>query len=241
MTGSTDSRPVKKKSRRLGRRFRNWLIGLLGPRLVRLWIMTVRLRFHGDVRVVEGKPRAPTNGIFVFWHQRMLILAGYFKDSGFRVLISQHGDGEMIARVIEGLGMKPIRGSSTRGGARACLEILREEPGGLNVAITPDGPRGPRHVFQDGAIFLASRTGLPVYPVAVSARRAFQLPTWDGFLLPFPFTRAVLALGAPIPVPADADRDTLERLRAEAEKRLRELTETADRELEALYRKAIKV
>ncbi len=242
-TAPTSPSPAKKKKRRWGRTFRNWFIGLIGPFVVRTWIRSLRLRLLGDLSVVNGAPRIPPSCICVFWHQRILLLAGSFPKSGFRVLVSQHGDGEMIARVIRGLDMKPIRGSSTRGGARACLEILREKEqnGRLNVGLTPDGPRGPPHVFQEGAIFLASRTGLPIHPITLSARRFLRLPTWDGFILPCPFTRAIAHLGEPLIVPPDIDREAAEKLRQEAERRLRELTESTDRDFNELYRKAARL
>ncbi len=232
---------VKHKRRRWGRKLRNWFVGSIGPVIVSLWIRSLRLRFIGITPGKPGQPSCSTFGIVVFWHQRMLVLAGGFRGTGFRVLVSQHGDGEMIARVIEGLGMKAIRGSSTRGGARACLEILRENSHGVDVAITPDGPRGPRYVFQDGAIYLASRTGLPIYPVTVTPRRYAILPTWDGLILPCPFTAALVRAGEPIHVPPALEREGIETLRQDAERRLRDLTESTDRDFEVLYRTAGRV
>jgi len=236
----TSSRPARqrKKKRRWGRAARNWVAGVAGPWIVRFWIGSLRVRIVREFLITD-EPRIPRRGVFLFWHQRMLVLAGAYRHSGFRVLISQHGDGEMIARIIHGLGMSTIRGSSTRGGARACLEMLRALPSGpedtIRLAITPDGPRGPRHVLQEGAIYIASRTGLPIYLVAVSARWHWKLPTWDGFLLPWPGSRAIVRISGPIQAPPDLDRDGIERLRAEAERGLRALTDETDQEFDALY------
>ncbi|MBI4601300.1 MAG: lysophospholipid acyltransferase family protein [Planctomycetes bacterium] len=232
---AADARPRKRRWRHLQRRVRNWIAGLIGPTVIWAWTRTLRIRSAGAVRTRGTMYFGEGAGIYVFWHQRMLVLAGIYRRSGTRVLISEHGDGELIARIIGRLGMKPIRGSSTRGGVRATLELLREVESDVNFAITPDGPRGPRHVFQEGAIYLASRTGLPIYPVTVACRRRWQLPTWDGFIVPLPFTATIVRFGEPLRFPADLSREQLEAARLEAERRLRDLTEDTDREFEALY------
>ena len=229
-------RPARSRKRRLGRRLRNFLVGALGPLIVRGWVKTLRFRWDGDIYRENGMPVGPTEGIYVFWHQRMLAFAGFYRNSGVRVLISQHGDGEMIARVIARLGMEPIRGSSTRGGARAILELLRQSEGSGYIVITPDGPQGPRHVFQGGAIYLASRTGLPIYPVAVSFERYFNLRTWDGFLMPLPFTRGLFRIGKPLQVPSELERSAIEANRKLAEEVLRDLTDSADRQFLELWK-----
>lgn len=220
--------------RHFRRRVRNWLIGVFGPRIAYWWIRTLRLRYGAGYRG-ERHPVAPTPGIFLFWHQRILLMAGQFRGSGYAAMISRHSDGEMIARVIEGLGMHPVRGSSGRGGARVVRELLQRSPDEFHVAMTPDGPRGPRHHVHPGAVYLASRTGLPIYPVGIAARRRYELPTWDGFHLPLPFTRAYLQVGEVIRVPPDADRETIETYRQRVEDALREVTERTDRDLDRLW------
>jgi lysophospholipid acyltransferase (LPLAT)-like uncharacterized protein len=211
-------------------------VAFLGPPIVRAWVCSLRFRFICEgIRVENGLPATPTNGIFVFWHERILAFAGFFRDCRCRVLISQHGDGEMIARIIERLGMVPIRGSSTRGGARAILELIREAREPVNIAITPDGPKGPRHRFQEGAVYLASRTGLPIYPVTVAFARSASLPTWDGFIVPAPFTKALIRVADPIRVPADIAREDVEPVRAKLEDALRILTASTDESFESLW------
>jgi lysophospholipid acyltransferase (LPLAT)-like uncharacterized protein len=235
---SSGRRPSARKRRRhLKRKIRNFLLGVVGPPLVSLWTRTLRVRYLGVEQRVHKLPRRPT-GIFVFWHQRMLAFAGVFQHTGFRVIVSQHGDGEMIARIVEGLGMQAIRGSTTRGGVHALREILRDSDRDVQIAITPDGPRGPRFAFREGAIYLASRSGLALFPVAVSFASYISLPTWDGFIIPRPFTRTVMRLGEKIVVPPDIEREEIEKLRSEAERRLRELTESTDSDFTELYRKA---
>jgi hypothetical protein len=228
-----------RRARRHGlRTLRNFLAGLLGPPLIRAWVGTLRVRFHGDLSVADRFVLGPTRGIYVFWHQRLLFFAGHYRGSRFRVVISTHGDGEMIARVIARLGMVPVRGSSTRGGSRAVLELVRNGADPVNVAITPDGPRGPRHHVQQGAIYLASRTGLPVYPAVVSFARSASLRTWDRFILPCPFTRALVCLGNPLRLPENASREAIEEARQALEAGLRELTRTADEDFARLYGEA---
>jgi len=239
VTAEVEAPRVKPGRKRIGRALRNHVTAFIGPPIVRALACSLRFRFLCEgFRVENGLPITPTNGIHVFWHQRMLAFAGYFRDSRARVLISQHGDGEMIARIIERLGMVPIRGSSTRGGARAILELIRAAKEPVNIVITPDGPKGPRHRFQEGALYLASKTGLPIYPVTVAFARCASLPTWDGFIVPAPFTKALIRVADPVRVPPDLAREDVEPLRAKLEETLRTLTTTTDEDFEALWRSA---
>lgn len=232
----TESKSAWKRFRRQYLRpVRNAFIGCIGAPLVRLWIGSLRMRWHGDVYRVNGLPNGLRRGIYVFWHQGLLTIAGSFRDSGSRIVISSHGDGELIARIAEKLGNAPVRGSSTRGGSRVMLELLRGGEDDGNIAITPDGPRGPKHHVHSGTIYLASRSGLPIYPVAVKNSRALELGTWDNFLLPLPFSRGLVALGDPMNVPPDADRETIESHRAALQEQLQRLTRTSNENFSALY------
>jgi lysophospholipid acyltransferase (LPLAT)-like uncharacterized protein len=233
--------PATRRKRRWGRKVRNAIAGLIGPLVVRVWVGSLRLRVLGATRLLNGAPCPADPGIYAFWHQHIFVLAGTHRGSNFRVLISQHGDGEMIARIIERQGMRTIRGSSTRGGARAALEAIRGRAATDDFGITPDGPRGPRHVFQEGAVYLASKTGLPIYPTSVAVRRGVSLPTWDAFLLPLPFTRALVRFGDPVRIPPDISRDGLEAARKDLESRLREQCEAGRRDFDALWRRGVKV
>lgn len=235
---ATRRRGRRRPFRKLVRRIRNALVGSVGPPLLSAWVGTLRVRYLG-VSEREGRlPRRPS-GIFVFWHQRLFAFAGLFRHAGFQAVVSRHGDGEMLARVLRRLGIGAIRGSTARGGSRAILEIIKSfDPRSTYLAITPDGPRGPRFSFRDGAVYIASRTGLPLYPVAVSYRRSLSLPTWDGFIVPCPFTKTLVRLGTGIEVPRDLDRDGLEAYRLQAEAELRALTEATDRDFEELCRTA---
>ncbi len=223
------------------RRVRNQMVSLIAPPLVRLWGRTLRVRYSGVERR-QGRVAELPHGIGLFWHQRIFAFAAVFHHTHAQALVSQHGDGEMLAASLRRLGIRSIRGSTTRGGANAVREILRQQSRHqgerICIVITPDGPRGPRYHLHPGAVYLAGRTGLPLHLVAVSYGSCVQLRTWDGFLFPRPFTRTLFHLGASIDVPPDLDRAGIESMRAEVEARLREMTEATDRNFDEMYRNA---
>ncbi len=226
--------------RRRFRPLRNWFVGLAGATLLRVWFAPMRVRLVGfrfDGRV----PLPPESGIYVLWHQRLFIPAGFFRKSGFRVIISQHSDGEMVAKALKRLGMDPVRGSSTRGGARVVRELLREDANRSRffIVITSDGPKGPARHFQAGAIYLASKTGLPIYANAITIKSFWRLPSWDQFFVPNPFTRAVIrAADQPVYVPPGLDKDGIEEYRSRMQETLESLTRDTDERFEEVYAEA---
>src|SRR3954468_11463417 len=140
--------------------------------------------------------------IFSLWHGHLLPLLWYHRDEGVMVLISEHRDGEVVARAAESLGYGLIRGSSTRGADRALISLVRELEAGHEVAITPDGPRGPALKFAPGALVAAQRTDTFILPVAISAKTYWQLNSWDRFMIPKPFAQVTVAYGSPTKVKA---------------------------------------
>jgi lysophospholipid acyltransferase (LPLAT)-like uncharacterized protein len=128
----------------------------------------------------------------------MLPLLYLHRDEGISVLISEHRDGELIARVAVSLGFRTVRGSTSRGAARALAGMVRELEHGHDVAVTPDGPRGPARTFAPGALIAAQRAGAPVIAVGVSAKAAWRLRSWDRFVIPKPFGRVTVAYSKPI-------------------------------------------
>jgi hypothetical protein len=150
----------------------------------------------------EGKPF-----VFVLWHGGLLPLTYWHRDRDISVLVSEHRDGEIIARILHAWGCHTIRGSSTRGGGRALLEMTRELERGSVVAVTPDGPRGPALEFQPGALVVAQRAHVPVVPIAVRVNRAWRINSWDGFLIPKPFARVTIAWGDPLFVNGSTPRE----------------------------------
>ena len=175
-------------------------------------------------RAWERELAAGARCIFAFWHARMLPLVYTHRGRGVVVLVSRHRDGEWIARLIERLGFGTVRGSSTRGGEEAMRGLLSAAARHPMLAFTPDGPRGPAERVKPGVVWLASRTGLPVIPVATAASRAHVFRSWDRFRVPLPFARVHVAYGDPIAVPPGADDAALERARLEVERGIRDLT-----------------
>lgn len=193
-----------------GRRLRDlrrakW-IARLGVLVIRALASTWRIRLLNRVPVdalrAQGRPV-----VFAFWHGEMLPLLWVHRNEGAAILISSHSDGEIIASIGHALGFTSVRGSTSRGGARALLGLVRTLEGGRDVAVTPDGPRGPARVFAPGALVAAQRAKAPVVAVAVHARRAWRLRSWDRFLIPKPFARITVAYGDPVPVSAGTSRD----------------------------------
>jgi lysophospholipid acyltransferase (LPLAT)-like uncharacterized protein len=170
--------------------------------------------------------RDGTGVVLALWHGQMLPLLTTHRDSGIAVLISEHRDGEIIARVARAFGVGTVRGSTSRGGSRALLEMVAHLRRGGEVAITPDGPRGPRHRFSPGALVAAHRSGVPVVGMAAHADRAWRLRSWDEFEIPKPFARITVAYTAPIRVEAASAREAAAQADA-FEARMGELTRRA--------------
>lgn len=152
------------------------------------------------------------------------------------VLISTHGDGELIAQTVDRLGFRSVRGSSTRGGARAVLEMHRH-CGDRPWAITPDGPRGPAFSVAPGVLALAARSGRPIVPVGYAARRAKYLKSWDQFAIPWPFTKVAVRFGEPIRVGKQLEPVDEERLLSNLRRALVECNEEAERGVGASSRR----
>lgn len=172
------------------------LVGFAGWALIGCLGATWRLRVVGDP-CPHGDAR-PINLLYAFWHGHLLSLVYHRRREGIRVLVSQGRDGEYITRVIHHHGFRTVRGSSSRGGFRSLLEMVSFAREGGLLAITPDGPRGPRHRVQPGVLLVAQRGRIPIVPLAVTAWPRKNLRSWDRFLVPLPFARIVVAYGAPL-------------------------------------------
>jgi len=186
----------------LSRTWRYRLAGSAGARLLLALGGTWRVRWQLPP-AVRDLERAGEHLIYAFWHQHILPLAYTHRRRGIVVMVSAHGDGEYITQVIHHLGFGTVRGSSTRGGLRAALEQARLGREGYPLGISPDGPRGPRHVCQPGAVVIAQRSGLPLVPLAVGMRRGRRLDSWDRFEIPAPGSEVLVAAGEPIFVPPE--------------------------------------
>ncbi len=205
-----------------------WLIRLAAGAaslVLRIWLGTVRTRIKSaDGRTHPADP-AVERFIYAFWHESLLAPAKI--RTNVRIMISQSADGEFIAQVCRHLGVGVVRGSSSRDGARGLLDMLREG-GASHLALTPDGPRGPRRRVQAGVVMLASCTGLPLVPVGVGFTGAWRARSWDRFAIPFPFTTMLGVLGEPIRIAPQLDRAGLQRCRAQVETALLEATQAAE-------------
>lgn len=161
--------------------------------------------------------------IIACWHQGILPGTIAWRDRRIAILASQNFDGEWITGTLRRFGYAAVRGSSSRGGARALITLRRLMREGHGVAITLDGPRGPARVAQPGALWLAAQTGNPILPFHIEASAAWQLRSWDAALVPRPGSHVVVVVGAPFEVPGDADDGILEQRRIDLERTLTEL------------------
>ncbi|MBW2038885.1 MAG: lysophospholipid acyltransferase family protein [Deltaproteobacteria bacterium] len=168
------------------------------------------------------------NIIIAFWHGRLLMMPLVYRGEGVKVMVSRHRDGELINRTIQLFGFETVRGSTTRGGLSGIRGLVRALKEGYDVAIAPDGPRGPRYQVQAGVIQLAKISGCPILPLAFSASSRKILRTWDRFLIPYPFSRGVFVWGEPIWVNPEAGEEEMEQKSLLLEGRLEEITELAD-------------
>lgn len=198
---------------------------------IRLVWLTGRWRVvNGSVladRVADGRPV-----IVCFWHGRMLMMPNV-RPSGapMTVLISHHRDGVFISRTLAHLGVDTIAGSTSRGGGNALIAMVHALRRGVYVAITPDGPRGPRMRVAPGAVTAAKLSGACLVPASYSARWRRVSGSWDRMLIPLPFTRGIVRFGTPIEVPRNADEAVSDRLRRKLETDLIELTDALDSEM----------
>jgi lysophospholipid acyltransferase (LPLAT)-like uncharacterized protein len=179
-------------------------------------------REHLDAVARSGRPP-----IFAFWHGRILAATLYFRDRGIIVITSENFDGEWIARIIRKFGYGTARGSTSRGGARALVQLRRDLRAGSPAAFTIDGPRGPARVAQPGAVWLASATGSPIVPFHIEAASYWTVKSWDRHQVPKPGSEVAIAIGEPIEVPPRADEATIEAARANLEQVLSQLEHRA--------------
>jgi lysophospholipid acyltransferase (LPLAT)-like uncharacterized protein len=214
-----------------------WWIGLAARALI--WVLnilmaTLRVRVgaggeHWDRLLESSQPV-----IFAFWHNRLVVCGELIQRRQIRagrpvaLLTSLSRDGELAARMAGMRGYRTIRGSTSRGGLGSLLRMNRAMRAGSSAATAPDGPRGPAQVVQPGTVMLAKLAGAPIVPLAYAASRSWRVSSWDRLVVPKPFARAVVTVGAPIEVAADPTDDELDVVSAELERRLNELVAQAE-------------
>ena len=180
---------------RVAMRAGEWLLRLLGA--------TWRVRVYGR-QALLARTASEARVVYTLWHGQMLPVVWAHRQPT-SVMVSEHRDGEIIARILGRLGFGTVRGSSSRGGARALLGAIQVLKQGVDLAITPDGPRGPRHAYAPGALLAAFRAGAALIPIVAHVDRGWQLKSWDRFEIPKPFARITVVYGTPVvPVASDA-------------------------------------
>ncbi|MDH5405017.1 MAG: lysophospholipid acyltransferase family protein [Candidatus Aminicenantes bacterium] len=207
------------------------LIPFLGSLLIRFLRLTMSIDYINRSEV-EKLTREGKNYIIAFWHGRLLMMPYSYFGSQINILISHHRDGEYISRAMRRFGFHSIRGSSSRGGVSALKQVLEETCRGSDIAMTPDGPRGPRQRVKPGVVQIARLSSLPVVPVSFSASRKKFLSSWDTMMIPFPFSQGTFIYGKAIWVSKDAAPLQMEQKRQEIEASLNEITARVD----GLYR-----
>jgi len=211
------------------KRIRKKLVAWLGAWVAYWAIKILALTMHFE----EVNPEIPRwfweNGvpaIGAFWHGRLLMMPVVYNGRKLSFLVSPHRDGQVVGKALKRFGFHPILGSTTRKGFSGFKQMVKAYES--DIAIVPDGPRGPRHRVQIGVIELAKLTGRAVVPLTFSASTRKVFNSWDQFLLPYPFSKGVFIWGEPVHVDQNGDRTHLEEKRILLENRLNELTEKAD-------------
>jgi lysophospholipid acyltransferase (LPLAT)-like uncharacterized protein len=201
----------------------------LGAQYIRLVYGSGRWRVIGAEIPAEFWRRGEPF-ILTFWHGRIMMMPYCWRrDLPINMLISQHRDGQFIARTVRHFGIDTVAGSSSKGGTAALRAMLRSLKTGCSVGITPDGPRGPRMHASDGVVHVARLSGAAVIPCGFSAKRRKVLGSWDRFVLALPFSSGLFVWGEPIRIPTDASPEQQEAARLAIETGLTQATQAADR------------
>ena len=202
------------------------LISFLGTLAIRLLGATLRFAWSEEEGATSEKIARPA--IYSFWHRCIFPAAFFFRDQGLAVMTSLSFDGEFIARIIENLGFRTVRGSSSRGAVGALLGMRQEIERGEAVAFTIDGPRGPRYVAKPGPTFLAGTTGAPMAAFYVALEKPWVLKSWDATMIPRPFSKALVRVSRVMQVPADVDDAMLAAHHAELQAALERVRDFAE-------------
>ena len=209
------------------------------PRLYRLagsacaWVLPVATQFfnyrigHYDLANDPARPEYNEHCVYVFWHEYITAVLPKWGQTPLTLLVSQHRDAEILNQMALGLGLNIVRGSTTRGGSRAIRELKRYSKTS-SIAISPDGPRGPRREMAMGAIYLASLLKMPIVPVGIGISNAWRLNTWDKFSIPKPLSRVRVIFGPKYYLPPRSKKHDLEKHRLITQSRLEQLTEVAE-------------
>jgi hypothetical protein len=199
----------------------------LGGRLIGGLLSTARFSTEGEHNY-RGEWDAGRPVIFTLWHGRLLPLSWYHRAWNLVTLISASADGEYIARLVSRWGYDVVRGSSSRGGGPALRHLVRFVREGRSIAVTPDGPRGPRERLKPGVLSAAQLTGCALLPVGAGASRSWWFEGWDRFMVPTPFARIHIVYGEPVPVPRNAGDTELAAITERVEAAMSRITSVAE-------------
>jgi lysophospholipid acyltransferase (LPLAT)-like uncharacterized protein len=200
---------------------RERLLAATGAAILRGLFATLRLEVRDPAGFLSKPPGGPV--LFCFWHNRILGITHAFHRiypaarRGVTVLTSPSRDGEILARLVGAFGMGSVRGSSSRRGSQALRELMRLVRSGRDIAITPDGPRGPRYALGPGVVSLAQITGAAVVPLHARFSRCHSMKTWDGFIIPLPFSRVSVTIGDAVRIAPTNDEGSFETARRNLE------------------------
>ena len=196
--------------------------------LLRMLRFTWRVYFSDPHGIMEAGRDRPL--IFCAWHNRLAYVMIAIREdiqpkTGRRLaaMVSASRDGAFLVEILRAFDVEPVRGSTSRRGRQALLELSRQVKAGLHLGITPDGPRGPCYEIQDGILSLAQLTGLPIVPLGCQARRKVRFKSWDRFQLPWPLTRCDVAFGEPLEVPRKATDEQRNALKDDLKRRMMEI------------------
>ena len=166
--------------------------------------------------------------IYSIWHENLLVPAAGFGHPSLAVLVSKHADGQLLSAVARYMGMTIVAGSTGRGGVNALRRLVDSDAPWRHLAVTPDGPRGPRRVLQPGILYVAAKTGMKIVPTGIACTRLWRLKSWDRFVVPKPFARALELSAEPITVPPTVGPDDLEPYRERVQAEMDRLQSIAD-------------
>lgn len=230
------ARPARKRPS-LYKRLQIGAALLLGKAMIHTIGRTVRLRLatcHEPKRWItmqESFEFGRGDGgpvIYAIWHGCHFPPFYAFRNRGICAVTSPSADGQILGRLLRGMGYQTVAGSSSRQGTRALVNLTRRVQGGADAVIAIDGPRGPAYHVKPGVILLAKMTGRPIVPLATSAKRYWRFQSWDRFRLPLPLTTTFILGDEPMRVPPDADHDAIESMRVQLEQRMRAIQKELD-------------
>lgn len=204
------------------------IISFFGSIFIRLIGLTWRVKWEGTGNLEKARELSG-NLVFSFLHSRMLVLSYTHRGRNVQVLTSEHYDGDLMGRTIKRLHFGHLKGSSTRGGAKALRQLVAVLKKGFDVGLTVDGPKGPRGIVQQGAVEISRMTGCVIIPISNTAEKRYLFNSWDRFQLPLPFSRVIVSYGIPVVVKTDADTAEREKARELLQKRLNGITADLDR------------